>query len=563
MAKPKYPLGVAWANQQAYDKIHGTAGRAGLEEQLRIAKSGKSPIARLSPDAIVKLQKQYDAAVAEYKQTQADKIIAEKEGKLNKRNKDRESLLTEYNTAKAEAESLKSIIASNPEAYDKAVAKVNSIIDGLKTPTSKPLPYMQDSKGIAPAAVDGAASGDVKSDIDKYMLTTDVATGAMHVVVATTVPNGPVAGTPVFFIPKTSVALVPGQSTANYEAFTSLDEARNAVIKQQGGDFTKLKQQLLDSRYISQTEFNNNDWAAGLNASIIASTKFNFNRVKNSGGKEDFVSFDTFLGSTSIAGPKVAKTGTTTSQDFSTRSQAETMLSKYYMSTFGQAPTDAEQEQFWTDLHTAETTSTQAIKSIRNSDGVLTNQQVTGAVLTEADRLVIAAKVGLGTMKKLGGDVTAFKKMLDTGSSVSQNINTLMGTANNQGIPMTELQAFKYVQDAMAPGSSIAAQQERINRLAIALHGKENKMVADHITAGGTYKDITDVYGGLKTQKTGVVVPDSTKDADVQEAVRLGMSQSDFLRKQQGTKAWRETPEAHNTAADFAETVLKSFGFIG
>lgn len=59
------------------------------------------------------------------------------------------------------------------------------------------------------------------------------------------------------------------------------------------------------------------------------------------------------------------------------------------------------------------------------------------------------------------------------------------------------------------------------------------------------------------------MVADSTKDTDVQEAVRLGMTQSDFLRKQQGTKAWRETPEAHNVAADFAETALKSFGFIG
>lgn len=416
---------------------------------------------------------------------------------------------------------------------------------------------------VQDTSVTGTVSGDVKADIDNYILTTDPKTGAMYVATATSVPKGLAAGTPVYFVPISPIAIVPGKTSPNFAAIDSIDKARNMIIAQQGGDFTKLKQQLLDSRYISQTEFNNNDWAAGLNASIVASTKFNFNRVKNSGGKEDFVSLNTFLGSTSLAGPKVAKTNTTTSQDFSTRSQAEAMLSKYYMSTIGQAPTEAEQEQFWTDLHTAETVSTQKVKNIRDSEGILTNQQVTGAVLTEADRLVIAAKVGLGTMKKLGGDVTAFKKLLDTGSGVSKDIRTLMTTANEQGIPMTELQAFKYVQDAMAPGSSIAAQQERINRLAIALHGKENKMVADHLIAGGTYKDITDVYGGLKTQKTGVVVSDSTKDADVQEAVRMGMTQSDFLRKQQGTKAWRETPEAHNVAADFAETVLKSFGFIG
>jgi hypothetical protein len=41
------------------------------------------------------------------------------------------------------------------------------------------------------------------------------------------------------------------------------------------------------------------------------------------------------------------------------------------------------------------------------------------------------------------------------------------------------------------------------------------------------------------------------------------MSTAEFNRQMQANPLWRQTDEARNTAADFANTILKSFGFMG
>jgi hypothetical protein len=41
------------------------------------------------------------------------------------------------------------------------------------------------------------------------------------------------------------------------------------------------------------------------------------------------------------------------------------------------------------------------------------------------------------------------------------------------------------------------------------------------------------------------------------------MSTAEFNRRMQGKAEWLDTPEAHDVAADFANTILKSFGFMG
>ena len=41
------------------------------------------------------------------------------------------------------------------------------------------------------------------------------------------------------------------------------------------------------------------------------------------------------------------------------------------------------------------------------------------------------------------------------------------------------------------------------------------------------------------------------------------MSTADFTRQMQANPLWRQTAEAHDVAADFANTILKSFGMMG
>jgi hypothetical protein len=88
----------------------------------------------------------------------------------------------------------------------------------------------------------------------------------------------------------------------------------------------------------------------------------------------------------------------------------------------------------------------------------------------------------------------------------------------------------------------------------------------DHIRDGGNVKDIADQYALIKAKKLGIPVTDAYNDKDVQMALTKDgglMSTAEFNRKMQGKTEWLDTPEAHDVAADFANTILKSFGFMG
>ena len=81
--------------------------------------------------------------------------------------------------------------------------------------------------------------------------------------------------------------------------------------------------------------------------------------------------------------------------------------------------------------------------------------------------------------------------------------------------------------------------------------------------AGGTVKDVADVYATAKFQKLGVVVPDSTADTSVMAAVRQGKTIDQYNQELQADPLWRKSAEARNTATQFANTILSSFGFGG
>jgi hypothetical protein len=138
----------------------------------------------------------------------------------------------------------------------------------------------------------------------------------------------------------------------------------------------------------------------------------------------------------------------------------------------------------------------------------------------------------------------------------------LQDAAAAYGQPISAGQALKYVIDGAAGKDLVAKQTERMRLNAMTMYGN----LKDHIKDGGTVRDITNQYAKLKAEKLGIVVPDSLTDKDVMAAVTKDgglMSTAEFTRQMQANPLWRQTDEAHNVAADFANTILKSFGFMG
>jgi hypothetical protein len=348
-------------------------------------------------------------------------------------------------------------------------------------------------------------------------------------------------GEPGVFVMETDAA---GNTTPKF--YTSKAGGRDAFLKEYAktGKLEDLKSQLLASGYIKKSQLTDGTWVTGIDDMLVAYTVKTVSDTKYNASQEP-LGMTAFLGLKKTGGSG-AGGGTSKYQVVTTRGDAKKILNTYLMDLVGRNSTPEEEEEFYNDLHKAEG------KAVQTSAGGV----VTGRVFTEDERLLLAAKVARKSLK--GTDVGEILKSTN-GSQVAIDIASLQKTAASYGVPMTPAEALKYVAAGLGQTDFLKKQDERLKLIAKQLY----PTLVPHIDAGGTVKDIADVYGLSKSTKLGTIVTDSTYDKDVMDAVTKGESVSEFERRMQGKEEWRYTEEAHKVANDFASTILKSFGFGG
>lgn len=348
-------------------------------------------------------------------------------------------------------------------------------------------------------------------------------------------------GKPVIFVETKDAA---GNTVAT--PYTTYASARDAFLKQYATPeaIKSLQARMLSAGYIKQSDIADGTWASkGVDDLLLAYTIKSVSDVKYGGLKEP-MGLSNFLNIKKVGGGTGG--GPSKYQIITTRGDAKKKLDEYLTDLIGRVSTPEEEEEFYNKLHAKEGKAVQ-----------VTNNGVTsGSVMTEADRLVIAANVVRKSL--VGTNVDEILKS-SKGSQVSIDIAKLQSVAADYGVPMTAAEALKYVSAGLGQQDYLKKQEERIKLVAKQL----NPTLAAHIDAGGTVKDIADVYGLAKSTKLGNIVTDSTYDKDVMDAVTKGVSLADFERQLQKKPEWRTTEEAHKVANDFANTILKSFGFGG
>lgn len=321
--------------------------------------------------------------------------------------------------------------------------------------------------------------------------------------------------------------------------YTSIAQAREAFLKKysQPGQVKQLQDQLLAAGYIKQGQIQSGAWIDGLDDMIKARTAKVVSDVKYGGqamsSETDFLKMKKTSGT---GGPEVRR-------DISTRGDARTLLNMYMNDLAGAEATEEEHDAFYKELHAAEMRETSYTK-----DG-----STVGSVMTDAERLLIAAKVA---KKKLRN--TEVDTLLNSanGSRAAVDVAELQRTAADYGLTMSAAEALKYVADGIGQANYLEKQKERLRLISI----KMNPNLADHINAGGTVKEIYDVYANIKSRKLGVVVKDSHLDSDVVDAANNGISAAQFEKQLQGKAEWRFTEEARSTAADFINTIGRMWG---
>ena len=325
--------------------------------------------------------------------------------------------------------------------------------------------------------------------------------------------------------------------------YTSSASARDAFLKNysQPGQLDQLKKDLIASGYLKESDKNGSNWIGAVDDLIIAHTRKSVVDVKYNGLKQP-MTIDLFI--------KEKKTGTGTGggtktyREYSSRGDATRMLDGYFNDLLGYGATPEEEDAFYKELHAAED---KAFRTV--TDG----RVGVGGYLQDADRLLIAAKVAKKAIKNTNLDLLLKSGQ---GSQVAMDIADLQTTANEYGIDMPAAEALKYVVNGIGQKDYLLKQQERLRQLSMTMH----PYLKEHITAGGTVKDVADQYAKRKAAKLGITITESIKDVDIMNAVATNMSTAAFDIEMQKKPEWRFSSEAKQVADDFANTMLQTWG---
>ena len=350
--------------------------------------------------------------------------------------------------------------------------------------------------------------------------------------------------------------------TSTMQEYQSVVQARDAFLKNYSapGALEALKSKLVNGNWITSKQLANNEWLSGVDAMIAKYTYDSVSAVKYGSAKEAPL-IDTWFNSSKGGSGSSSKAGTwkDTGIDLTTVGDAYREINDYMIDAVGRDATQEEKDAFFKDINAREKKSAVQTVEVRDASGKITKSTRKGEFVTADERL--NAKNAIVIKALSGTDAGEILKSAK-GSQVAVQIAALQKAGAEYGQPLSAGEALKYVIAGGSEKDSIAKQTERLRLNAMTMFGN----LKDHIQNGGNVKDIADQYAVIKSKKLGMPVTDAFNDKDVQSALtRDGglMSTAEFSRQMQANPLWRQTEEARNTASTFADTILKSFGFMG
>ena len=552
--------------RRTYNILNGTGGRGGLEQKYLIAladkeKNDQKPgsIRNFNIKDFNALKARYDAAAADYKRAQdaknAARLALNRAKGTSEKEKGAKALVDKYNQAVKKVKDAEALIPSRGQAqYDAAVQAAYDAAAAAKAAGGKidPLPK--------PAA--GVTRPEDKTVVESDGKVTEEEVANNKFKDYTVNSDGSVAGpggTRVYFV---STKNADGSSTL--QEYDSVATARDAFLKNysQPGQLDVLKQQMLARNWISSKQLANGEWLSRLDLMLGKYTFDAVTAVKYDGAKEAPLIDAWFSSAKGGAGGSGASKGGTfkdTDLDLTTIGDAYNEINDYMVDALGREATQEEKDTYYKDINARELKSSVETVSVRDSTGKITKTTRTGDLVTADERLNAMNAV---VIKALSGTDAGELLKSAKGSQVAVQIAALQKAGAEYGQPLSPGEALKYVIEGGTQKDAIAKQTERMRLNAMTMYSN----LRDHIRDGGNVKDIADQYAVLKAKKLGIAVTDAFNDKDVLNAITKDgglMSTTEFSRQMQANPLWRQTDEARDVASNFANTILKSFGFMG
>jgi hypothetical protein len=551
--------------RRTFDRLNGTGGRGGLEQDYLIAKEAfeKNPNNKTFKQRYNNLKKLYDTAAAEYKRAQDAKNAARKE--LNtaqgtsEKEKSAKGLVDKYNKAVSDLKNAEALIPSRGQAqYDAAVQVAYDAATAAKAAGGKIAPLPKPAVGVkrledvtVQAVVPGAPLVDAyENKFKDYSVNSD----------GSVTGPGPdkTNGIVTYFVDSKNA-----DGTNGLTPYTTIISARNAFLKNYSapGAIESLKQQLLARTFINKEQLKSDDWLVGIDRMIAKYTRDLVTSVQYEGAKG--LTFDSWFGSAEggVGTGGTGKGGTFKDTDLvlTTIGDAYKEINDYMVDALGREATQEEKDIYFKDINTREKKSAVSKVAVRDSTGKITSSTRTGAFVTADERLNSKNAV---IIKALEGTDAAEILKSAKGSQVAVQIAAFQKAGADYGQPLSAGEALKLVIAGGTQKDAVQKQTERMRLNSMTVYGN----LKDHIRDGGTVKDIADQYALIKAKKLGIPLTDAFNDKDVQAALTKDgglMSTAEFSRQMQANPLWRQTEEARDIASDFANTILKSFGFMG
>jgi len=376
----------------------------------------------------------------------------------------------------------------------------------------------------------------------------------------------------IYIGPQTKVPLFmkdkPGQLVNDYAPSTSnFDGVRKRVIEDAIKSPRGLKGLFDDLRNaglrIPQNDYNRLDttsesFGKALSYALQKHTKAMVNDLeinKNINPKSFFQYVQEDLKSAGLGGPQVDYNEYVTKKD-----EADSDLNRFFIDYVGRPATEEELNKYYKDLRALEKKNAQ-VTTTKDTDSGGTSKVTTGEYQLDTEDI-------LQLQRKIAGkalDGSDIDTVLKGGSGAAQAVNSTLAYAKKYGVTLTNQDALKYVANSLKNNEN---NTKAINAKILAISKATYSNLADVLSED---VDLDDLSANYKyTMRQILEIPEAQVDTlnpTIQLALKNNgnkgaMNLTEFERVLKKDPRWGNTSNALETAAGYANSILRNFGLI-
>ena len=323
------------------------------------------------------------------------------------------------------------------------------------------------------------------------------------------------------------------------------DDLRNAGLRIPQNDYNRL-----DTTSVS--------FGKALSYALQKHTKAMVNDLeqnKNINPKSFFNYIQEDLKDSGVGGPQVSYDEYVTKVD-----EAESDLNRFFIEYVGRGATDEEQKKYYKQLRALEKKNAQ-VTTTTDTDSGGTSRRVTGEYqLDTEDILQLQRKVAGKALD--GSDIDV---VLKGGSKAAQDVNSVLAYAKRYGVTLSNKDALGYVSNSLQNNDK---DTSRINAKLLAISKATYSNLSDVLSEDVSLNDLSANY--KYTMRQILEIPESqidTMNPTIQMALKNNgnkgaMNLTDFERALKKDPRWGNTSNALETAAGYANSILRNFGLI-